>query len=96
MQEVVDLGLRQRQRLVARADEAGHAGGVLDQAPGLVGHLHLDEDVAGHGPLLDVDLAAVLDLLDLLGRDHDLANLARLAHRLDPVLEVVLDLVLVA
>src|SRR6188508_3074401 len=24
------------------------AGSVLDQAPGVVGHLHVDEDVAGH------------------------------------------------
>src|SRR5680860_739879 len=40
VKQTVDLGLRERNRLVARADEPGDAGGVLDQAPGVVGHLH--------------------------------------------------------
>ena len=36
----------QRRRLLAAADEAGDLGGVLDDVPGVVGHLHLDQDVA--------------------------------------------------
>ena len=33
VQQPVDLGLRERDRLVGRADEAGHAGRALDDVP---------------------------------------------------------------
>ena len=74
VEQAVDLDLGQRDRLVARADEAGHPGGVLDQAPGVVGHLHVDQDVAGDGALLDLHLLAVLHLGDLLGWGPDLVE----------------------
>src|SRR3954463_13148367 len=45
-------------RFLRGADEAGDAGGVLDESPRVVGHLHVDQDVAGHGPLLGLDLLA--------------------------------------
>jgi hypothetical protein len=95
MEQAVDLDLGQRDRLVAGTDEAGDSGRVLDEPPGVVGHLHVHEDVAGHRALLGLDLLAVLHLRDLLGRDDHLAHVALLAHRVDPVLEVLLDLVLV-
>jgi hypothetical protein len=93
--EPVDLGLGQRHGLVARTDEAGHTGRVLDQVPSVVGHLHVHQDVTGHGALLDRDALAVLQLGDLLGRDDHAAHPLARTHRLDAVLEVVLDLVLV-
>src|SRR5690349_19420304 len=72
VKKAVHLGLGERDRLVSRAHEAGHAGSVLDQVPGVVGHLHLNQDIAGHGPLLDRHPLAVLELRYLLGRDDDL------------------------
>src|SRR2546425_2896531 len=96
MHEAVDLGLAERYRLVARPDEAGHAGRVLDKRPCVVGHLHVHEHVAGHRAPLRLNLLAVLHLGDLLGRDDDLPDVRLLLHRRDPVLDVVLDLVLVA
>jgi len=94
-QDPVDLALRERDGLRARADEAGHARGVLHDRPGLVVQVHVHEHVAGQDPLLGLDLLAVLRLDDLLGRDDDPAEAHLLRHRVDPVLEVRLDLVLV-
>src|SRR2546430_13795320 len=62
LQDRAQLVLVQGHRLVAGADEAGDAGRVPDDVPGLVGHDHLDQDVAGEDPLLDVPALAVLDL----------------------------------
>ena len=95
VEQAVDLGPGERHGLVARADEAGDAGGVLDEPPRVVRHLHVDQDVAGHGALLDGHALAILELGHLLGRDDHLAHALALVHRLDAVLEVVLDLVLV-
>jgi len=76
-------------------DEAGHARGVFHQAPSVVRHLHVDQHVAGHRPFLGLDFLPVFDLGDLFGGDDDLPHVVVLAHRLDTVLKVVLDLVLV-
>jgi hypothetical protein len=54
------------------------------------------EQVAGHGPLLLLDLLAVLELLDLLGGHDDLADAVLLPERDAAVLKVLLDLVLVS
>ena len=96
VQQAVDLGLGQRDRLVGGADEAGHAGRALHQRPRVLVEVHLDEHVARHGPLLDGDLLVVLHLRDGLGRDDDLPDRALLVERHHAVLEVVLDLVFVA
>jgi hypothetical protein len=64
--------------------------------PGVVVHVHLDEHVAGQDPLLDLHLLAVLGLDDLLGRHDDAPDERLLLHRHATVLEVGLDLVLVA
>src|SRR5436190_9523381 len=95
VQHAVDLGLAQRHGLVLGADEAGHAGGVLHERPGVVGEIHVDEHVARPQPPLGLHLLPVLRLDDGLGRDHDAADGELLAHRLDPVLEIGLHLVLV-
>jgi hypothetical protein len=90
------LALRERDGLRAGADEAGHAGSVLDNRPGLVVQVHVHQHIAGQDPLLGLHLLAVLGLDDLLGRDDDAAEARLLRHRVDPVLEVRLDLVFVA
>ena len=78
------------------ADEAGDAGGVLDERPGVVGHLHLHEHVSREDATLGLDLLAVLRLDDLLGRDHDLAHHVPLPGGQDAVLQIVLHLGLMA
>src|SRR3954451_3912294 len=95
VQQTVDLGLRQRDRLVGRADEAGDARRALDHLPRVLVEVHVDQHVAGHRALLDRDLLVVLHLLDGLGRHDDLAHGTGLTERGDAVLEVLLDLVLV-
>src|SRR3954466_6969220 len=96
VQQPVDLGLGQRDRLVGGADEAGHAGRALDELPGVVVELHVHEDVAGHRPLLHGRLLVVLQLRHRLGRDDDVAHGPALVQRLRAMLQVLLDLVLVS
>ena len=52
-------------------------GRVLDDAPGVVVQIHVDEDVARQHALLGLHLLAVLGLDDLLGRDDDAAERGR-------------------
>ena len=56
--QVLDL-LRTHFLRALVADEAGDLRGVLDEVPGLLAHLHLDEDVAGEAGLLADALLAV-------------------------------------
>src|SRR5437660_4427429 len=56
VEDPVDLTLRQRDRLGARADEPSDARRVLHDRPGLVRHVHVHEDVAGQHALLGLDL----------------------------------------
>src|ERR1035437_9431078 len=90
----LDLVGLERDRLVAAAHERGHAGGVADDVPRLVGHLHVDQDVAREDALLDVAALAVLDLDDFLGRNQEVKDLVVHVHRLDALEEVVANLVL--
>src|SRR3954452_3970475 len=96
VQQPVDLGLGQRDGLVGGADEAGHAGGALDELPRVVVELHVHEDVTGHRALLDGRLLVVLHLGHRLGRDDDVAHGPALVQRLRAMLQVLLDLVLVS
>src|SRR3954454_14700229 len=96
LEDAVDLGLRERHGLGAGADEAGDARRVLDDRPGVIVQVHVHEHVAGKHALLCLHLLAVLGLDHLLGRDDDAAEARALPHRLDAVLEIGLDLVLVA
>src|ERR687897_2790750 len=95
-EDAVDLRLRERDRLAGGADEPRHARRVFDDAPGVVVEVHVHEDVAREDALLGLHLLAVLRLDHLLGRDDDAAEAWALVHRVDPVLEVGLHLVLVA
>src|SRR6266498_3070687 len=96
LQDPGHLLLGQRRGLGARADEAGHAGGVAHHVPGVVVQVHADQQVAGED-LAGDDLAlASLDLHDVFHGDDDLEDLLLHVHRGDPALEVGLDLVLVS
>src|SRR5262245_61414019 len=70
-QDGLDLSRRQGDGLGAGADEARDLGRRSHEVPGVVGHLHLDEQVAGKELLLRLDLLALPNLADLLVRDHD-------------------------
>src|SRR5215207_9401603 len=101
-QDLLDLGLVERDGLapnardVGAADEARDARGVADDEPAVGVEDHLDQDVARVDLLLD-RMALPLANLDLiLHGDEDLEDLVLHAHGLDAVLEVGLDLVLVA
>src|SRR5438105_1668424 len=86
----------ERHRAVRRADKARHARRVADDEPRLVRHLHPDQDVAREDPLLDLAALAVFDLDLVLHRDEHLEDLVLHVHRLDPLLEVLLDLLLMS
>src|SRR6187397_1927897 len=95
VEDLVDLGLRERHGLGAGADEPGHARRVLDDRPRFVVQVHVHEHVAGEHALVGRHLLPVLRLHDLFGRDDDAPEPGCLVHRDDPVLEIGLDLVLV-
>src|SRR5262249_27631191 len=61
-----------------------------------VGHVHLDQDVAGEEPLRADHFLAAAHLGDLLGRDQNLADLLLQPVRLHALLERLLHLVLEA
>src|SRR5712671_1823385 len=66
------LVLADRRRPAPPAEKAGDLGGVLDEMPGLVAEVHLDQHVAREELALRTDLGAALHLDDLLGRHQDL------------------------
>src|SRR5712691_9776065 len=74
------LVLADRRRPAPPAEKAGDLGGVLDEMPGLVVEVHLDQHIAGEELALGRYLGAALDLDDLLGRHQDL--LEALGHAL--------------
>src|SRR5215208_6215086 len=79
VEQAVDLALVQRHRVLRGTHEAGHSRRVLDELPGVVGEVHVHEQVAGHGPLLLGLLLPVPHLLHLLGGDDDLTDVVLLA-----------------
>src|SRR4051812_41410527 len=101
-EDLLDLGLVERDRLapdtrdVRAADEARHARGVPDDEPAVGVEDHLDEHVPGIDLLLNRMALALADLDLVLHRHEDLEDPVVHAHGLDTVLEVGLDLVLVA
>ena len=58
--------------LVARPDESGHAAGIAHDVPGLVGHLHLDQNVTRQQLVLHRAALIVLDFDGFLHRYADL------------------------
>ena len=97
-EDLLDLALRQRRGLGPRArrDEPGHARRVANDVPRVVVVDHLHQQVAREDLLLDDLLLAALDLHHILHGDVHAEDLALHLHGVDAVLEVRLDLVLVA
>ena len=82
--------------LVAGAEEARDLRRVLDQVPGVVGHFHLHQHVAGEELALGVDLLAAADLDDLLGRHQHVVELVGQALLGGLLLDLLGDLLLEA
>src|SRR5204863_2201225 len=55
------LGLADRRRPAAAAEKAGDLGGVLDEMPGLVVEIHLDQHIPGEELAFRADLGAAFD-----------------------------------
>ena len=96
VENLLDFVLAQRRRLRARADKAGDLRRVLHHVPRVVGHVHLDQDVAGEKPLRRHDLLAAAHLDDVLGRDQHFADVALQPVRLHTLLQRLGDLLLEA
>src|SRR5262245_25795257 len=94
-QDVLDLVVRQRDRLRPRSDEAGDLRRRAHEVPRVVGQLHLDEHVSREELLLGLALLLVANLHNLLGRDEDARDLLGhsedLGARLDRFLHLVLE-----
>src|SRR5215831_10287346 len=95
LEDLFDLVVLQWRRASGRTDEARDAGRIAHHVPGIVVHGHFDHDVAGVDLLLHRAALAVFDFDLLFGGDDHLEDLVLHAHRLDAVLEVRFDLVLV-
>ena len=94
LENLLDFVFAERRRLRARADEPGDLRRVLHDVPRVVGHVHLDQDVAGEKPLRRHDLLAAAHLDDVLGRDQDLADVVLQPVRLHALAERLGDLLL--
>src|SRR6267378_2873524 len=94
-EDVVDLVVRQRDRLRPRPDESGDLGRRPHEMPRVVRQLHLDQHVPREEFLLDLALLLVADLDDLLGRHEHardpLGHPEDLGARLDRLLDLVLE-----
>src|SRR5213593_525123 len=94
-EDVVDLVVRQRDRLRPRADEPGDLGRRAHEVPRVVRQLHLDQHVSREELLLGLPLLLVADLDHLLGRhEHTrdpLGHPEDLRARLDGLLDLVLE-----
>src|SRR5919202_1147291 len=91
----LDLCPAERRRLLPRPDDLGDPRRLPHDLPGVLVHVHVDEDVAGELALDGGHLLAVLDLDDALGRDTYLPEVSPRSERLDPALQRRADLVLV-
>src|SRR5215470_7369582 len=94
-QDVVDLIVRQRDRLVARPHESGHLRRRAHEVPRVVRQVHLDQHVPGEELLLGLTLLLVANLDHLLGgHEHardPLGHPEDLRARLDRFLDLVLE-----
>src|SRR5204863_7925467 len=92
LKNLLDLFLAERRRLAAGPDKAGDLRRVLDDMPRVVGHVHLDQDVAGEEPFRRHDLPAAAHLDDIFGWNENLTDLVLQAVRLDALRERLRDL----
>src|SRR5512136_307404 len=96
LEDFVDFFLAQRNGLGARPHEIGHARSIAHHIPGVVVHYHFDEDVAGEDAPLGSPALSVSQLHLFLGWHDHLENLVLHPHRLDAVLQILFDFVLVS
>src|SRR2546430_15460342 len=78
--ERLDLLLRQGDGVRAPAHKAGDLRGLLDHLPGLVRHVHFDQNIAGEKFPSRGAFLAFLDLDHVLGRHQHLSDLVLQAH----------------
>src|SRR2546425_1185157 len=94
-EDVVDLIVRQRDRLRPGPDEPGDLRGRAHEMPRVVRQLHLDQHVPREELLLGLALLLVADLDHFLGRHEDardpLGHAEDLGARLDRLLDLVLE-----
>src|SRR4030095_3599786 len=76
------------------APEARHLGRALDQVPGVVRHVHLDQHVAGEDFALGDRLRAILHFDHFLHRHEDLAEQVLHFRSLDALDQCTLDALL--
>src|SRR5918998_5365767 len=95
VQQPLDLGPAKGRRLLPGPDDLGDPRCLADDLPGVLVHVHVDQDVPGELALRRRHLLAVLDLDDALRWDTYLPEVSPQAERLDPPLHRRADLVLV-
>src|SRR5919202_205660 len=95
-EQALDLRPAQGRRRVAGAHDLGDPGGLANQTPGVVVHVHVHQDIARELALDGGNLFAVLDLDDALGRDADVAEVPPQAERVYAPLQRGANLVLVS
>src|SRR5262245_5011978 len=95
-ENVLNFLFAQRRRLGPRADKARHLRRVLHHVPRVVGHVHLDQDVAGKKPPRALHLAAATLFDDVFGWNQNLADFVLKTVRLHTLKEGLLHLVLEA
>src|ERR1044071_2756701 len=91
-----DFFLTDRRRIRRAADEAGNLRRFLDDVPGIVVQLHLNEDVAGKKFSRRGLLFPLHELHDFFDRHEDLAELVGLPHAPDALFQRRLHFLLVA
>ena len=96
IQDSIDLALLQRDGLltlfafVLSRDEPRYTGGISDDKPALVVHLHLDENITGEDTASHRGALAFLNLDFFFRGDDHLEYLVPYVHRLDTQVEVLL------
>src|SRR4029453_18925846 len=93
-QDPLHLLGRKRHRLFSGADEPPHLRRGAHEVPGIVGQIHLHQEVAREELLLDLDLLALPDLPHFLGRHHHPADHLGEPEDLGPGLDGLRHLVL--
>ena len=90
-----DFGFLQRHRTAVAVDltqETGHADGLTNEVPGLVIHLHLDQNVTRKNFALDDHFLGATQLGFVFGRHQDVRNAILQTQSANATLEILLDL----
>lgn len=96
LHDLFDFSIFDRAWIIAGTDEAGHGWGVTYDVPGVLGKLHLDQDVTLEDLLLDDFALAVLDLDHLLFWYQNLKDLILHIQGIGALADRLGDLFLVA